>query len=109
MFEFKNFVPANEIWPGATACEWKGVKPGLFGGFCIEVVNWKGETYWRSCDFTSLEPEEFFNNDFYEWMYDIDCLKPTGRISFRGYYIEEYDRDDVYYIQCDEDGNCVEK
>ena len=104
MYKFNEFVPANEIWPNAKAPEYKGVKEGLFTGWCVEVTTWKGETYWRSCTFTSLSPEETFNDDYWTWHWGDLSETPTGRISFRGYFRQEYDCEerDYYYVECDE-------
>lgn len=109
MYKFNEFVPANEIWPNAKAPEYKGVKEGLCTGWCVEVTTWKGETYWRSCTFGWESPEEIFNDDFWTWHWGDAGETPTGRISFRGYYHEEYDIDErnYYYVECDENGNIL--
>lgn len=111
MFKFDVMVPANEIWPNAKAPVYKGVKSGLCTGWCVEVTTWKGETYWRSCDFTHFSPEEEYNNDFWTWHWEEAGENPTGRISFRGYYLQEYDVEerDYYYIECDENGTVVKE
>ena len=109
MMKVTEYVPANEIWPNAKALIYKGVKSGLCTGWCVEVTNWKGQTYWRSCTFGWGSAEEIFNDDFWTWHWEDAGETPTGRVSFRGYYIEEYDvsERDYYYVECDENGNLL--
>ena len=109
MMKVTEYVPANEIWPNAKAPIYKGVKSGLCTGWCIELTTLKGETFWHSCTFAYDTPEELFNDDFWTWCFEDHGWTPTGRVSFRGYYIEEYDIDerDYYYVECDENGNLL--
>lgn len=79
MFKFETLVPANEIWPTASAPVYKGVKSGLCTGWCVEVTTWKGETYWRSCTFGWGSPEEIFNDDFWTWHWED---AGTGDVTF---------------------------
>ena len=111
MIKFDTYVNASTIWPTAKDHEYKGVQKGLCTGWNIEVTSWKGQTYWMDTTFTWLSPEQYFNDDFHTWMYEEDGLTPTGRICFRGYFIEEYDFDerDYYYVKCDADGNIIEE
>ena len=91
MFKATEYVKASSIWPTVKDFQDFGAKPGLLRGYNIEVTNDKGLTDWMSCSIIYGEPEEYFNSD-YEMMFRSDFgLKPTGRITFRGYYREEYD------------------
>jgi hypothetical protein len=85
------YVPAKEIWPNAKNHTYEGVKPGLVGGFCIEVMLKDGSTDWLSCEYVHGDPITEFNDDFHRWYYNEHQWTPTGRISFRGYGIERYD------------------
>ena len=111
MYKFNKFVPANKIWPNTKAPKYKGVKKGLCTGWCIELNTLEGETFWHACTFAYSTPEWLFNHDFWPCYFEDNGWTPTGRISFRGYYIEGYDSDeyDCYYVECDENGNVIKE
>lgn len=91
MFKTTEYVNASSIWPTAKDFQDFGAKPGLLRGYNIEVTNEKGRTDWMSASYFEGEPEEYFNSDFEMHFRLWAGLKPTGRITFRGYYKEEYD------------------
>lgn len=100
MFRITEYVPANEIWETAIPHEDKGQIPGLVRGYCIEVLLEEGVTDWMSCSWIDNDPEQYFNQEWYQsYLSDLRFFKgkkfePTGRISFRGYGREYYDPDD---------------
>lgn len=93
MFDFKatEYVKASSIWPNAKDYQDFGAKPGLLRGYNIEVTTLYGVTDWMSCSYIPGEPEEYFNYDCEKHFRIWGDLKPTGRITFRGYYREVYD------------------
>lgn len=98
MFYLTEVVPASSIWPTANKCVDKGIIPGLLRGYNIEVRKRDGKTYWQDCQYISGEPEEYFNSEFQQEHRSWYGVKPTGRITFRGYYDEEYDPDERDYF-----------
>lgn len=100
MFKFNEYVNASSIWPTAIDHEDLGGKCGLARGYNIEVTKLDGMTGWMSCEYIYGEPEEEFNDDFHTWMYAEHGFTPTGRITFRGYHMEEYDYEEreTYYV-----------
>ncbi len=98
MFYLTEVVPASSIWPTAKNCIDKGIVSGLLRGYNIEVTTREGKRYWADCQYIACEPEEYFNS---EWQQEHRAdwgLTPTGRITFRGYYHEEYDPDERDYF-----------
>ena len=89
------WVKPSDIWPTAKNPVDHGPKPGLLRGYNIEVRNQKGVVDWMSMACTYDEPEGAFGDAFNEpWRIESRKdwgLEPTGRITFRGYYTEEYD------------------
>lgn len=94
MFYLTEVVPANSIWPTAQNCIDKGIVPGFLRGYNIEVTNRNGKTYWMDCQYIDCEPEDYFNCEWQQEHRSDWGLTPTGRITFRGYYHEEYDPDE---------------
>lgn len=97
MFELKitETVPASSIWPTAEDHVDYGAIPGLLRGYNIEVKTQKGVVDWMSAAFIYGEPEGTTGDSFNdEWRIESRKdwgFEPTGRITFRGYYTEEYD------------------
>ena len=91
MFNFNNYVPANEIWPNSLSHLDKGEKPGLVRGYNIEVTTKDNDKQWLSAEYIEGDPNEHFNDEFHLWYYTEHNWVPTGRITFRGYAIQKYD------------------
>lgn len=91
MFFIKEYVPANQIWPNAKNYKDRGYISGYVRGYNIEVELTNGSTEWLSCEWINSAPEHEFDNEFHRWRNSEHDWKPTGRICFRGYGIEEYD------------------
>ena len=101
MLKITEFVPASQIWPTAEDHIDVGEIPGLMRGYNIEV-NKNGTVDWMSAEWIYGNPEEVFNDDYHTWSRNDWGLKPTGRICFRGYGVEEYDPEerDYFVIPC---------
>lgn len=91
MFTIKEYVPAAEIWPNAENHIDYGYKSGLVRGYNVEVSTVDGVTAWLSCSYIHEDPEEYFNDEFHQWLWNEHQWTPTGRICFRGYAVEKYD------------------
>ena len=89
MLKITETVPASSIWPTAENYIDRGEIPGLMRGYNLEVVK-NGQTDWMSAEWVYGNPEEAFNDDYHQWSRSDWGLKPTGRVCFRGYGIEEY-------------------
>jgi hypothetical protein len=98
MFYLTEVVPASSIWPTATNCIDKGDVEGLLRGYNIEVVTHEGKKYWQDCQYFYGDPEEYYNSEYQQEHRAWYGVKPTGRITFRGYYDEEYDPDERDYF-----------
>ena len=95
MFEIKEFVPTSKIWLSADDHIDYGPVPGLLRGYNIEVRN--GEYHeWLPAEWIKGEPEVYFNNASHLWSRRHANLKPTGRITFRGYGAEAWDEREGY-------------
>lgn len=94
------YVPANEIWPGAKSYIDHGYKSGLVRGYNVEVVTKDGRTEWFACEFIHGEPEHELFDEAHMFHYAYSNCKPTGRVSFRGYGKEEYswEEHDTYVV-----------
>jgi len=92
-FIFKEYVPASEIWPTAEDHTDFGPAPGFVRGYNLEVIK-NGERGWMSAEYISFEPETVFNDEFHRFFRSDMGLVPTGRICFRGYGKEEYDKEE---------------
>lgn len=91
MFTFNEVVKASSIWENAKDHIDYGQLSGAVRGYTIEVYDkFKNLTFWLSTEYTFLDPEKYFNDDFHLWMYEEHGWTPTGKISFRGYGFEEY-------------------
>ena len=94
-FKISEVVPASSIWPTAENFTDYGPKPGLLRGYNIEVKDQKGVVDWMSAAFIYGKPEDTTGDGFNEpWRIESRKdwgFEPTGRITFRGYYTEEYD------------------
>ena len=103
MLKITEFVPASQIWPTAEDHIDVGEIPGLMRGYNIEV-NKNGTVDWMSAEWIYGNPDEVFNDDYHTWSRNDWGLKPTGRICFRGYGVEEYDPEEreMFVIPCTE-------
>lgn len=90
MFFIKEYVPANQIWPTAKVCEDIGYIAGYVRGYNIEVKDRRGRVDWLSTEWV-VSAEHEFDDDFHRFYFEEHGWTPTGRVSFRGYGIEEYD------------------
>ncbi len=105
------YVPANEIWSTATSFIDEGERRGLVRGYNVEVTTRDGKVDWMSCVWIHGTIEEYLKDEYTGYWY-ADCgVTPTGRISFRGYGMEEYDYEerDTFIIHCDADGNPIQE
>jgi hypothetical protein len=99
MLKITEFVPASQIWPTAEDHIDFGEIPGLMRGYNIEVEK-EGTTHWMSANWIRNDPEKEFNDEYHTWSRSDWGLKPTGRISFRGYGVEQYDSEERdFYIK----------
>lgn len=104
MLKIAKFVPASSIWPTAEDHIDLGEISGLMRGYNIEVEK-NGVVDWMSAEWIYGNPEVEFNDDYHCWSRNDWGLKPTGRITFRGYGFEEYDADEreTYVRTCSDD------
>ena len=98
MFEFNTYVNANEIWPNAKVEIDLGHKECYLRGYNIEVIQ-DGVPVWLSCTYISVNPQAYFNSDFYLWYYKEHNFKPTGRICFRGYAVQRWNAEVGDYVE----------
>ena len=91
------YVSAKEIWPNSESYEDNGLKPGYVRGYNVEVTK-NGQTDWMSCVWIKDTIEDYLADDFTKWWYSDLGVTPTGRISFRGYGIEENDLSERDYF-----------
>lgn len=78
-----------------------GVIPGLHNGWQFEFTK-NGKIVYGSCHFYHGTPEECaycYGKDHAFEMERLNGCEPTGRVIFRGYYLEKYDiyERDYYY------------
>lgn len=90
MLKITEYVNANQIWPTAKNFDDVGEIPGLMRGYNLEVEK-NGEVHWMSAEWINGDPEKTFNDEYHLWSRSEWGFKPTGRVCFRGYGIEEYD------------------
>lgn len=109
MLKITEFVPASQIWPTAQDHVDIGEIPGLMRGYNIEVEK-NGAIDWMSAEWIYGNPEEVFNDEYHVWSRNDWGLKPTGRITFRGYGTEDYDADEreTFVVMCS-DTDAAEK
>lgn len=93
-YEIMDCAEAKRItgWDIDMDQEYKGLIPGYLCGYNFEVTK-NGVTDFASCTYSPCTPDDLMNNnrDYYsDFLQDCGCT-PTGRVIFRGYYIEEYD------------------
>jgi len=98
MFNFNEYVPASTIWATAVDHEDRGFIRGLVRGWNIEVTTREGKTDWLSACYFEEDPNNYFNDEFHQWMYNEHGFTPTGRICFRGYGIEEWCEEEREYF-----------
>lgn len=111
MLSCLQYVPANQIWSEAKPHIDAGERPGLVRGYNVEVTTRSGNVDWMSCAWIHGTIEQYLADEFTQYWY-ADCgVTPTGRISFRGYGLEEYDFDegDTFIVLCDENGNRIKE
>lgn len=94
MFFIKEYVNASSIWPTAKDHTDLGYIAGYVRGYNVEVATSDGENQWLTCSWIDNTPEQEFDDEFHRWYYAEHNWKPTGRICFRGYGVEEYDSDE---------------
>ena len=95
MLKITKFVPASQIWSTAEDHVDMGEIDGLMRGYNIEVkVEKSGAVDWMSAEWILGDPETEFNDEYHKWSRADWGLKPTGRICFRGYGVEEYDSEE---------------
>lgn len=98
MFEFNTYVNANEIWPKAKVEIDLGHKECYLRGYNIEVIQ-DGVPVWLSCEYIYVNPQAYFNSEFYLWYYEEHNFKPTGRICFRGYAVQRWNSEVGDYVE----------
>ena len=90
MFKIKEFVPTSQIWLTAEDHVDRGPVPGLLRGYNIEVECGPYHE-WLPAEWIKGDPETYFNSASHLWSRRHAGLKPTGRITFRGYGAEDFD------------------
>ena len=96
-FVLNEWVAASDVWDNAVARVDCGHKHGLSRGYRIEVADMTG-TKWLPVDCINNNDtlSSYFNNDEHVDFYKANNYRPTGRISFMGYF--KLNEDDEYEL-----------
>jgi hypothetical protein len=87
-FIFKSWVYASDIWPDEKPRIDCGYKKGYYRGYRIEVKDEQDRTSWLRTEYLIDNQHliDVFNTDKYISQYEAEKCRPTGRVTFLGYY-----------------------